>query len=336
MRSQIFLLLLTLARPLSAAPEITVYAYDSLTGKGSFGAHVKKSAEEKLGIKTNFVPFPTAGEALNQIAIEGAKTRADVVLGVDRAWLGRAREMGHFAEIDAKVFEPISPDLLQAGPKDFVPFEYGYLAFLYDSRRTKAPPVGLSLAELAKLPALKRKVVIPDPRTSSPGLSFLFWTRLAFPTPGNWDNFWKGLSRQLATVSPSWTAGYGMFMKKQADWVLSYTTSPAYHLEEEKLDAIKAVIFPEGHYRQVEGAMVVKSSKNAVLAAKWLTHLLSAEVQEALPKTQWMYPARSGTKLPESFAKLAIPKAIEFPADSIEASRKEWLKAWETLMAARP
>ena len=106
----------------------------------------------------------------------------------------------------------------------------------------------------------RKKLVIQDPRTSSIGLSFLLWTQALFPGKA-FDEIWKGLSRQVLTVAPSWTGAYGLFLKKEAEFVVSYTTSPAYHREKEKQDFIKAIPFPEGHYRQVEGAAIVKHSK---------------------------------------------------------------------------
>ncbi len=43
-----------------------------------------------------------------------------------------------------------------------------------------------------------------------------------------------------------------MFLKGESDLVLSYTTSPAYHILEEKKDNYAAANFSEGHYLQVE------------------------------------------------------------------------------------
>lgn len=331
-KRRIIFAVLTFGVSLYANSGVTIYTYDSLSGKGSLGAVVKKIAEEKLGIPTNFVLFPNAGEALNQVAIEGVKTKADLVLGVDSNWLGRARDLKLFEPIDNKLFEPVASDLVPSGARDFLPFDYGYLAFLHDSRRTKAPKPGLSLVDFVALPELKNKVIIQDPRTSSIGFSFLLWSHMANPNEASVASFWKTLSGSLITVTPGWSQAYGMFMKQKADWVLSYTTSPAYHVEEEKLDAIQAYYFNEGHYRQVEGAMVVKGRKNAAVIQKWLELLLSKEVQEALPKTQWMYPVRKEVTLPESFKKLPVPKGLALPPESIETNRKKWIQSWTSSM----
>ena len=53
------------------------------------------------------------------------------------------------------------------------PFDYGYIAFVYDSERLTSPPK--SLADLTD-PRFAGKIVIESPKTSSPGLSMLHWT----------------------------------------------------------------------------------------------------------------------------------------------------------------
>ncbi len=54
--------------------------------------------------------------------------------------------------------------------------------------------------------------------------------------------------------------------KGESDLVLSYTTSPAYHILEEKKDNYAAANFSEGHYLQVEVAARTAASKQPELA----------------------------------------------------------------------
>jgi thiamine transport system substrate-binding protein len=57
--------------------------------------------------------------------------------------------------------------------------------------------------------------------------------------------------------------------------VLSYTTSPAYHIIEEKKDNYAAANFAEGHYLQVEVAARTAASKQPELAEKFLKFMVS-------------------------------------------------------------
>ncbi len=138
-----------------------------------------------------------------------------------------------------------------------------------------------------------------DPRTSTPGLGLLLWSAELYDD--GLSDFWRALAPNLLTVSSGWDSGYGLFTSGEAPLVLSYTTSPAYHLEYEETERYRALLFPEGHYLQVEGAGIVEGTKNRKEAELFIDFLLSIDVQELIPLTNWMYPVRSDARLPESF-----------------------------------
>ncbi|GAL06987.1 thiamin ABC transporter substrate-binding component [Photobacterium aphoticum] len=97
-----------------------------------------------------------------------------------------------------------------------------------------------------------------------------------------------------------------MFLKGEADMVLSYTTSPAYHLIAEKDTQYKAANFSEGHYLQVEVAAKLKSTDNPELADQFLAFILTPAFQEHIPTGNWMYPVIPQT-LPAGFDQLSLP-----------------------------
>jgi thiamine transport system substrate-binding protein len=186
----------------------------------------------------------------------------------------------------------------------------------------------MSLQEFARRPEYAHRLALEDPRTSSLGLSFLLGTAQVFPD-SHFDEFWGNLFGQVLTLAPGWSGAYGLFLKKQADFVLSYTTSPAYHEEKENSLDFQAMIFPEGNFRQIEGAAVVRVSKQLPRAWQWIATLLSPAIQQQLPSLQWMYPARSGTPLPPSFRRLpAVVRAIDIAPLATEARKREWLARW--------
>ena len=112
--------------------------------------------------------------------------------------------------------------------------------------------------------------------------------------------------------------------------VMSYTTSPAYHLIVEKKDNYRAASFSEGHYLQVEVAGILKSSKQQDLAKKFITFLISKDAQVLLPTTQWMYPANAAANsLPPEFQGMIAPKrSLAFDPATIANHRKAWIDAW--------
>ncbi len=314
---------------------VTVYTYDSLASKGSYGRFLAAELEKEKGIKTSLVSFSTEAEAINQLKLEGANTRADILWGFDGILLQQVESYNVLEKLDEKILSRVSPKTRM--PTEYaVPFDYGYLGFIYDSRRTKRPSGPVKLTDWVKDPAIKKKVIIEDPRTSTLGQSFLAWVG-SLVSKENYLGFWKGFSPALLTVAPGWSSAYGAFLKKECDYVLSYTTSPAYHIEEEKTDAFKSVEFVEGNYRQPEGVAIIRFSKQKDLASQWITYLLSEKMQAALPLKQWMYPAVDGIVLPAAFLKL--PKVVESPRlekSTLEENRILWTKQWTRALTSTP
>lgn len=111
---------------------------------------------------------------------------------------------------------------------------------------------------------------------------------------------WQKLAKKTVTVTKGWSEAYGLFLKGEGDMVLSYTTSPAYHLIEEKKSQYAAANFSEGHYLQVEVAGQLKSSKQPELAQKFMKFMLDKPFQDSIPTGNWMYPVVKST-LPAGF-----------------------------------
>jgi len=150
------------------------------------------------------------------------------------------------------------------------------------------PPA--SLEDLTK-PEYSKKIILMDPRTSTPGLGFLAWTQAVYKD--GWKDYWKRLAPSILVMTPGWDTGYGLFTKGEAPLVLSYSTSPAYHKAYEKTERYKALVFAEGHSAQIELAGILTSSRHKKDAEKFLDFLVSEEAQALLPETQWMYQPTS-------------------------------------------
>ncbi|VFS65883.1 Thiamine-binding periplasmic protein precursor [Raoultella terrigena] len=111
--------------------------------------------------------------------------------------------------------------------------------------------------------------------------------------------------------------------------MLSYTTSPAYHIIEEKKDNYAAAGFSEGHYLQVEVAARTAASKQPELAEKFLKFMVSPGFQNAIPAGNWMYPVTQVT-LPAGFDTLIKPQTtLEFTPQQVAGERQNWINAWQ-------
>jgi len=324
-------LLLTLASLFLAAnaafaqskPVLTVYTYSSFAGKYGPGKTVKERFEAVCGCELNWVTAEDAGSLVGRLRLEGADTKADVVLGLDVNLAAEAKALNIFAPHGVEVKDLSLP--IAWNDDTFVPFDWGYYAFVYDSEKLPNPPK--SLKELVESPN-GPKVVLQDPRTSAPGLGLLLWMQKVYGDEAG--EAWAQLKPRIVTFTKGWSEAYGLFLKGEADMVMSYTTSPAYHIAVEKKDNYKAAIFSEGHYMQVEIAGMTRTTKQSELAKKFMAFVLSEPFQSAMPEGNWMMPAKTpAAGLPASFKDLAQPqKALLFTPEEVQQSRRAFTDTW--------
>ena len=299
-------------------PELTVYTYDSFVSDWGPGPAIEAAFEETCGCDLKLVGAGDGAALLARLKLEGARTRADVVLGLDTGLTAAAAETGLFEphSVSADYTLPITWD-----DPLFVPYDWGYFAFVHNADLA-APKSFLELA------ASDLKIVIQDPRSSTPGLGLLMWVKAAHGEGA--ARIWSDLSDNIVTVTKGWSEAYGLFLDGEADMVLSYTTSPAYHLIAEEDASKAAAAFDEGHYMQIEVAGKVKGTDQPELAEAFLQFVVSDGFQSVIPTTNWMYPAVTPEAgLPEGFGTLIQPdKALLLPADEAPAVRDAALAEW--------
>lgn len=296
-------------------PVLTVYTYDSFAAEWGPGPALKAGFEKTCNCTVNFSTSEDAITTLRKVQLEGPASPADLLVGLDTATAPEARETGLFAAHGLTL-----PSLaIDWTDTDFVPFDYGYFAFVYNKEKTPNPPT--SFEELIALPD-SFKVVLEDPRSSTPGLGNVIWIRAAYGDRA--PEIWQGLKPHILTLSRGWSEAYGLFLDGQADMVLSYTTSPSYHAIAENDDKYAFAEFTEGYVPQVEVAGVLKGARQPELARQFLSYLVTTEAQTVIPTTNWMYPVLDiGAALPENFG---TPPANVLTVD--EATLTTSLKAW--------
>ena len=301
-------------------PELTVYTYDSFVSDWGPGPKVEEAFEAVCNCDLNLVGIEDGAALLARMKLEGANSDADIVLGLDTNLITAAKETGLFAEHGAqpKLDLPISWN-----DPVFLPYDWGYFAFVHNAD-AEAPSNFKALADSDV------KIVIQDPRSSTPGLGLLMWVKTAYGDEA--PMIWEGLADNIVTVTKGWSEAYGLFLEGEADMVLSYTTSPAYHLIAEEDASKTAAVFDEGHYMLVEVAAKLANSDQPELADLFLAFMLSDTFQSIIPTTNWMYPAvMPEGGLPEGFDTLVTPeKSLLLSADDAAAARDAALDEWLT------
>lgn len=308
---------------MAETPVLQVMTYDSFVTEWGPGPAIEAAFEAECACDLQFVGTGDGAALLARLQLEGPRTDADIVLGLDTNLTAAARETGLFAPhgVSADLDLPIAWD-----DAEFLPFDWGYLAFVANADAT---PV-TSLQALADSDV---KIVIQDPRSSTPGLGLLMWVKAAYgdEAPALWD----ALSDNVITVTPGWSEAYGMLLDGEADAVLSYTTSPAYHLIAEEDASKVAWAFDEGHYMQVEVAGKVAGTDQPELADQFMAFMVSEGFQSVIPTTNWMYPAVTPAGgLPEGFETLVTPEtSLLLSPEDAAAARDGALDEWRTALS---
>jgi len=304
-------------------PELTVYAGDYFTSEWGPGPVIEKNFEAFCECDLVW----STGDLVPRLLLEGARTKADVVIGLTSDVTAKARKTGLFAphgQDNSVLTLPIDWT-----DDTFLPFNYGHTAFIYDTTRTDTPPA--SFEALLAMPD-DVKIVIQDPRTSISGLALVLWVQSVYGDKA--QEVWGKLAPKILTVTKDWSSSYGMFTDGEADMVLSYTTSPAYHMFAEDDQTKKAAIFPEGHYFMVETVGKIAATDQPELADMFMEYVVTKDFQKVIPTANWSLPsALPRAEWPEGWDQLPLPENVLF-YDEAEAAavQDQAIEAWRSAL----
>jgi thiamine transport system substrate-binding protein len=298
--------------------ELVIWTYDSFIAEWGPGPEIEKNFEEETGIPLRFVEFGDAGTLLSRLLFEKENADVDIILGIDQNMMDKAIETGLLESYVSANADKLIPEIIVDNEFRVTPFDYSYFAVIYDSEKIPNPPK--SLEDLTKA-EFAQKLILMDPRTSSPGLGFLAWTKHIYGD--EWLDFWEKLAPSLLTIADGWSTGYGLFTAGEAPLVISYTTSPGVHLFSEGTERYQAALFDSGHPIQVELAAMLKHAKNKTGAERFIDFMLTPPFQSIIPETNWMYPAID-IPLPPSFRINPKSEITLFPEPLTDAEIDEW------------
>ncbi|HGJ5875137.1 MAG TPA: thiamine ABC transporter substrate binding subunit [Arsenophonus sp.] len=311
---------------LPAKPILTIYTYDPFIADWGPGPIIKPAFEQICNCKLRLIGLNDGVALLNRLRMEGKNSPADIVLGLDNNLIDLAKKTGLFTESQINTNQLKLP--IKWDNNIFIPYDYGYFAFIYDKKRiTKVPK---SLDELINS-GQPWKIIYQDPRTSTPGLGLLLWIQKIYGEKS--AQAWQKMAKKTITITKGWSESYGLFLKGESDFVLSYSSSPGFHLLNDKKNNYAAALFSEGHYLQIEVAAQLASSKQPKLAQQFLQFMLSPTFQKTLPTTNWMYPV-TDIPLPKVYQQIPVPKKLfQFNATDITQHRNQWIYLWQNAVS---
>ncbi len=308
----------------------TIYSYDSFVSYG-LSKRVIPVFEKLIGEKVEVRTYGDAGSLLSRVILEKKRPKADIVIGIDQNLLPKALKEDVFVSYKPKNLTNISrKELIFDSTYHLIPYDFGAIAIVYDKERLKNPPLTFEDLLDAKY---RKKLIIEDPRTSSTGLAFLYWTIAVYKD--GFVSYWKKLLPNILTITSGWDEAFELFSNGEAPMMVSYATDPAYSYENYKTLKYGAVIFKEGGYIQIEGAGIVKGTGEMENAKKFMEFMLSPDFQREIPLTQWMFPVIN-VKLPESFKYAAdVKNILSLSPETISENQDKWIRKWEEIVVSK-
>jgi thiamine transport system substrate-binding protein len=305
---------------------LRVAAYSSFTSSWGPGPELIGAFEKKCDCKIQLEDVGDSGLIIQKLKLDGGTNPPDVVIGLDQFQASEAAKDLEWRDLSNVVSELSLQKEALAGFKSpmFVPFDWAPVAFVYRNGEIDPPK---SLEDLLS-PKFKNAIALQDPRTSTPGMQFLRWVMFFYPGDKA-KRFLSKLKPNIHSVSPSWSTAYGLFKKGQTKLVLSYLTSPAYHLIEEKDSRFSAAVFAQGHVAQTEYLAVPKGCANCELADEFVEFMISSPAQLVLIEKNYMLPVSVNPPSAHPFAKLAAVRVLPEP----KPSKDEMLKVWKEVFS---
>lgn len=301
-----------------------VYTYDAFPE--ALSDSVASHFEESFGVEVSFERFADTGGLFNQLFLEREEPRADAMIGLDNTYLGRIFENDLLEAYRPADFQVVSEDLIVDPEFRAVPFDFGRITLNYDSEQLSDPPA--SWEDLLD-PRFEDSIILMNPRTSSPGRNFLLFTIAEFGEGGYLD-FWRELSPNVLTITDGWSEGYGLYTQGEAPIVLSYDTSPAFHIYYEDETRYRNIIFGNEAYAQIEVAGIVSGTEQRENAERFMDFIVSPDFQELIPLNQIIYPIHPAVQLPEAFRQIeTAERNVRLEQDRVEANIDQWLDDWE-------
>ncbi|MFX1538213.1 MAG: thiamine ABC transporter substrate binding subunit [Promethearchaeota archaeon] len=337
-------------------PILTIYTYDSLInwGLNATDANIRVfdafEAQENCQIELEY--FDDANSVLAKAVAEKDSPKADIIIGIDNVLIYEAKAQEILVPYEASTLSNLMESAVNGLDSEHyvTPYDYGLIAIIYHKHlvnSTNVPTIdNLKLDDLLD-PKVAQMLVTEDPTLSSTGLGFLMWTIGIYEKVLNkdWELWWNDTRKDIQ-IEDSWGDAFAVFYTPAANrpMVVSYGTDPAYDYlfyGEGGAPSIGATVSHENGKKygwlQIEGIGILKGTKNLSLAQKFIDWFTGKTVQEIIPENNWMYPANTLAKLPESYKYAIDPTTVTplndlFTANELKKSLDEWQETWEQVI----
>lgn len=322
----------------ASAGAVQLVTHDSF----NVSEEILQAFTDQTGVEVEVLRGGDAGQVVNQAILSAGNPQGDVLFGIDNTMLSRALDEDVFEAYEADGLDAVDDALVLDDEHRVTPIDRGDVCLNYDKAAfdESGTPVPETLADLTD-DAYAGQLVVEDPATSSPGLSFLLATVAEFGEDG-WQDFWEGLVANDVAVSAGWEdAYYGRFSGSAGSegdrpLVVSYASSPPAEVlfAEEDLDEAPTGVIEASCFQQVEFAGVLAGTDAPDAARQLVDFMLSKEFQADIPLQMFVFPARGDVELPQEFTEHTVvpDDPVTMDPATIDANREQWIEQWDAIV----
>ena len=120
--------------------ELMIYTYDSFNSKWGPGPIVFARFEEICGCKLKVISHGDSGVILNRAILEKVNPKADILIGLNNIDIKKSFIYDLWAPYRSKLLDLVPVEFRLDKKNRVTPFDYGYIAFVYDSQKINEPP----------------------------------------------------------------------------------------------------------------------------------------------------------------------------------------------------
>ncbi len=327
--------------------QLFVYADSTFMSPLGPGPYLKSEFEKSCGCTVQFVDMASIPLLLRKMENQ-PELVVDVILGLN--YLSLKEVSARLKLQDVKTPDvPFVPAVAERRVKRFVPYNWSPMGIVVSADSAFGKSVlGKPDWTQNEFWALQsgKVLTVPDPNTSTPGLSFLYWITVGamrsngaqlsaqkkateFLDQIEADKIYKTVNQNIHSVMPGWSESYALFSNGAAPAAYTYQTSILYHRFVEKNLNPEFLKFSDGHAIEVEFAAVPENCRNCTTGHNFIRLMLEKESQEKLMKSNFMRPAIMGFENHEWIASLATlkilgPESVDVFAETKSNNLERW------------
>lgn len=304
--------------------KLVIYTYSSFASSFGPAKELREQFQKKYGIDIQFVDVGEAGLLSSRLMLEGSNGPADIVLGLDEQSAKEIQEkiefLSYLPEFDWDDDLPEKDQRI----KNLMAYSWAPISLIArHSDKRYEPKI---LEELLRLDK-NSKIIFFDPQTSTPGFVVFRWMLTKWGSQKT-QNFFKAIKERVLTITPSWSAGYGLFQKGKVQFIFSYITSPIYHRTEENNFDYFVIPIKDSLPYHVEYFGILKNSKHQELAKQFVDFLFSKDAQAVVMNKNFMLPVVNDVKTDTIFD---IVKNIKLDTSESHLTKEEVFRQWKEI-----